>query len=134
MKKLLLLSTLTMALMASLTAQQSDWFWLSPWPQGNDLNSISMVSNTTAYAVGNYGTVLKTTDLGENWEFIETGFTTNFSYVKFFDAQNGCILDDYGLQLRTTDGGTTWETITAEITDSFWEIFFTDPNTGYAFT
>ena len=110
--------------MASLTAQQSDWFWLSPWPQGNDLNCVSMVSADTAFAVGHHGTILKTTNHGESWEFIVTDSIANFSYVKFFDAQNGCILDDYGLQLKTTDGGTTWETITAEITDSFWEIFF----------
>ena len=43
------------------------WFWQNPLPQGNPLTSIKFTDANTGYAVGYYGTIIKTTNGGSNW-------------------------------------------------------------------
>ena len=47
---------------------QDGWYWLNPLPQGNSLTAVDFASPLTAWAVGEYGTCLKTTNAGEDWE------------------------------------------------------------------
>jgi photosystem II stability/assembly factor-like uncharacterized protein len=46
---------------------QAWWFWQNPKPTGNTLRSVCFIDSTTGYAVGDLGTLLKTTDGGLNW-------------------------------------------------------------------
>ena len=46
---------------------QSSWFWQNPLPQGNDLCSVCFINGVTGWAVGGAGTILKTTNGGNNW-------------------------------------------------------------------
>jgi photosystem II stability/assembly factor-like uncharacterized protein len=64
MKTLLLISVL---LVLSAGFAQAGWFWQNPKPQGNMLNSVYFVDQATGYAVGNAGTIIKTTDGGISW-------------------------------------------------------------------
>jgi len=43
------------------------WFWQNPRPQGNPLASVYFVDPDTGYAVGESGTILKTTNGGAAW-------------------------------------------------------------------
>ena len=45
---------------------QSTWYWQNPLPQGNYLTSISFVNPDTGWAVGDAGTIIKTTNGGIN--------------------------------------------------------------------
>jgi photosystem II stability/assembly factor-like uncharacterized protein len=45
------------------------WFWQNPLPQGHTLWSECFLNNNTGYAVGEYSTVIKTTDGGATWAF-----------------------------------------------------------------
>ena len=56
---------LTLLLAASAVYPQT-WEWVNPKPQGNNLQSVVMNSNTEGFAVGMLGTVMKTTDKGSN--------------------------------------------------------------------
>jgi hypothetical protein len=40
----------------------SQWHWQNPLPQGNTLRGASFVDATTGTVVGDYGTIVKTTD------------------------------------------------------------------------
>ena len=56
-----------------LTNLFAQWFWQNPYPQGNNLNDISMINDKVGFAVGDLGTILKTIDSGETWTMINSG-------------------------------------------------------------
>ena len=99
---------------------QDGWFWQNPLPQGNSLKDIYVFDENTAIAVGNAGTVMKTTDSGTSWniQYYAGETTMNQNSVYFTDDNTGWIVglgeihqDHYGLILKTTDGGKNWNKI-----------------------
>ena len=55
------------------------WEWQNPLPQGNTLRDVQLFSANTAIAVGDAGTVMKTTDGGESWLYKIAKPFTNYS-------------------------------------------------------
>ena len=51
----------------SAASQSQEWFWQNPLPQGNLLRAVHFVNATTGTAVGDVGTILRTTDGGSTW-------------------------------------------------------------------
>ena len=47
-----------------LQAQDYNYIWLHPTPQGNTIWAIAFANETTGYAVGDYGYILKSVDSG----------------------------------------------------------------------
>src|SRR5262249_28307829 len=45
-------------------AASSQWHWQNPLPQGNNLRGASFVDSNTGTVVGEYGTIVRTTDGG----------------------------------------------------------------------
>jgi hypothetical protein len=82
--------------------------------------------------VGYGGTILKTTDSGNNWEIQISGTSGILASVHFTSSNNGWISGENGIILRTTDGGTNWEEQTRITRMPLYSIFFTDVNTGWA--
>jgi photosystem II stability/assembly factor-like uncharacterized protein len=74
----------TAACAASAQAQvvngQSGWEWGTPTPQGNGINDIGFVGGV-GYAVGNFGTIMSTTDAGQTWTGLNTGITADINKV-----------------------------------------------------
>ena len=72
------------ALAASARAQvingQSGWAWGTPTPQGNAINDIGFAGGV-GYAVGNFGTIMSTTDAGHTWTGLNTGITADINKV-----------------------------------------------------
>jgi hypothetical protein len=64
------------AIASSASLAQSGWFWQNPLPQGNPLIAVSFVDANTGTAVGEYGTILRTTDGGATWTLQTSGTTT----------------------------------------------------------
>ena len=62
---------------------QEGWFRLTPLPIVNLLLSVSNVNSNTAYAVGENGIILKTTDGGNDW-IRQTSGTSDFLFSVFF--------------------------------------------------
>src|SRR5436190_850784 len=50
---------------ANVQVGSSGWLWGNPLPQGNTLRAMAFAGGTTGYAVGDFGTLLQTTDAGE---------------------------------------------------------------------
>jgi len=89
------------------------------------------------WAVGDIGTVLKTTNGGTIWEDISIATTTGFSSVYFIDLETGWIsgfdYDEYfGRILKTTNGGMTWNEQWNGSFSHITSIYFDDSNTGWA--
>ncbi|NOS83753.1 MAG: hypothetical protein HOP31_01330, partial [Ignavibacteria bacterium] len=87
---------------------QSSWQWLNPLPQGNTLTGIQYINSNVGYAVGYYGTVLKTTNGGINWIKMNTGLTEYFNALSFIDENTGYVVGNSGLIIKTTDSGNSW--------------------------
>jgi photosystem II stability/assembly factor-like uncharacterized protein len=96
---------------------QSGLYWQNPLPQGMDLRDIYFVSQTTGWAVGDCGTIIKTTDAGNTWrdKSITAGQLTawgrwslKINKISFFDEMYGICLLNNGI-LSTSDGGENWK-------------------------
>jgi hypothetical protein len=95
----------------------SQWTWQNPLPQGNTLNSVYFPDTNTGYAVGDYGTIVKSGDGGATWTKLLSGTTHFFTSVYFTDANSGYVVGEGETILKTTNGGTfVEETISPEQT------------------
>jgi photosystem II stability/assembly factor-like uncharacterized protein len=96
---------------AAVGVGHSGWQWGNPQPQGNTLSAVDFAGGS-GYAAGNFGTVLRTTDSGVNWQGLPTGTTATFTQVRAIDADSvvaggGCALR------RSDDAGATWRALPA---------------------
>lgn len=101
------------------TASFGTLFWsdvsLARWNEfslGEDmqLTAVRFVDDLNGFAVGEFGTVLVSTDSGDNWEMREP--IPNEFYpmaVDFIDAQIGWVGGLDGIIWHTTDAGETWQ-------------------------
>jgi photosystem II stability/assembly factor-like uncharacterized protein len=87
------------------------------------------------YATVNNGSVLKTTDGGQNWTSLNLGEELWGSGIFFFSKDTGFVggrpSRTSGIWIfKTVNGGTSWQSLSAG--NSFFKIFFADRNNGYA--
>ena len=75
----IIINTLLILLLAVSAVYSQTWEWVNPKPQGNNLSSVVMNSNTEGFAVGMLGTVMKTTDMGATWQ-VQNVPTKKFMY------------------------------------------------------
>lgn len=76
-----------------------------------DLQGIAVVGDTL-YATGNRGTIIQSTDAGENWQTLASNTNTAIQHI--IAVQNNKIILAAGLNgtlLRSTDKGDNWQTI-----------------------
>lgn len=99
--------TLALAAPAGAAVQvgSSGWLWGNPLPQGNTVNALSF-SGSAGYAVGEFGTILRTSDGGTVWTGLQSGTFTNLTEVQAIDSDSlfaggGCV------GRRSDDGGAT---------------------------
>ena len=71
-------ATATISSKPSTDAPSSQWHWQNPLPQGNNLRGASFVDANTGTVVGEYGTIVRTTDGGNSWTIQASGTTANF--------------------------------------------------------
>lgn len=116
--------------MLSINCAEAQWEWQNPLPQGNNLNDIFFTCADTGFAVGDFGTLMKTTDAGLSWEVIELDYSLNIHSVIFTDNHTGFISG--GDILKTEDGGLSWNVVCPW--NGFTSLSFPDIDTGYAVT
>jgi len=115
-------------------SQQTDnWQWLNPKPQGNTIYALDFVNNSTGYAGGDFGTIMKTTDNGDTWTKLNTGFSDRLLSIDFIDGNTGFAGGDDQLLKKTTDGGQTWTDVSLPSAPDFYifDIDFVNSQTGY---
>ena len=131
MKKILLLLFISILVSESFS-QTPAWFWTNPLPQGNQLNSVRFINSTTGFAVGNNGTMLKTTNSGDSWEVLHVFEPKNLNSIFFLNSIVGYAVGDSGLIIKTTNGGNSWITQNSGLDTNLTDIFFLNENLGYA--
>ncbi len=116
---------------------QDGWFWQNPSTTGNPLNDVCFIDANNGWAVGEYGTIIRTTDGGDNWTVQLQGKTYALNGVYFTDANNGTVVgvgifSPYftGIILRTIDGGENWIMQSSGVSCILNGVYFTDENNG----
>jgi photosystem II stability/assembly factor-like uncharacterized protein len=91
---------------APVSSGHSGWSWALPTPQGQSLADVTF-DGSTGYAVGDFGTVLTSTDGGQTWSGEPSGTTSNLSIVQ--ELAPGTVVVGGGCALReSTNGGQTF--------------------------
>ena len=84
------------------------WEWVNPYPQGNDLNDVAFGDESLGIAVGDFGTIIRTSDGGISWDSKQLTPQRTLQHCQLWDVNLGWILGDSALFLKTTDGGVSW--------------------------
>jgi len=79
--KVLLVAALLLAACIAARALPVGWEWQLPRPQGYTLCGVSFVDMQHGWAVGDYGTILNTTDGGQSWSPLNSGTDDWFTSV-----------------------------------------------------
>jgi hypothetical protein len=104
----LLFLFLSCFLLHSAHSYAQNWDWQNPLPQGVNLFSVHFPNDTIGYSVGMDGTILKTTNGGNDWFPQESGVTTTFSSVFFTHIDTGYVVGYANSIHKTTNGGADW--------------------------
>lgn len=107
----------------------------SGWSQQNSgvnslLYSIYILDSNTIYIVGGSGTILKTTNGGNNWIIINLGISSTLRSVYFLNLNTGFISGDNHIFIKTTNGGINWNNSLLNHTRAT-DIIFFNSLTGY---
>ena len=130
MNKINLLFIVFFLLNFTMLAQQG-WFEQNHLPTVITLYDVDFVNATNGWAVGVYGTIIRTTDGGKTWIRQISGNNYWLNGVSFTDINNGTVVGEVGTILRTTDGGENWISQTSGINDWFEGVYFYDSNNGW---
>jgi len=104
------------------------------------LFAIDFVDEKNGWIVGDYGTILRTTDGGQNWEKQKSGIPSLLLLsgtfpllmdVKFIDPLKGWAVGESGTILHTSDGGNTWKIQESGISYLLNGVTFTDGLNGW---
>jgi photosystem II stability/assembly factor-like uncharacterized protein len=104
-------------------AQQSGWE-IIPSGTTNNLNSIFFYENEIGFAVGDFGTVIKSIDSGKTWQNIQTPITNNLNDLYVFNDSTVCVVGDSGTILFSLDAGNNWYVGPYFLTENYYSISF----------
>lgn len=92
------------------------------------LNDVYAVNENLVFAVGNNGTILKTTDGGTTWVTKTSGTAQNLTRVQFANANVGYAIGFNGALLKTLNSGENWNIISTLTTNSLYGLTVIDEN------
>lgn len=111
---------------------QSAWQWIQPKPTGDFLYSVHFANNSTGFAAGSFGAIIKTTNAGEVWFIVHSNPGLDLSEVFFINSNTGFAVGKAGVILKTTDEGNTWIVKTSTTTNYLHDIVFPTTAIGYS--
>ncbi len=109
---------------------QSGWFWQNPLPQGNRITSIKCINSNTIFAVGYFGTLLKSTNGGNNWLLINSQVKQNLNGICPLSEDTLIACGDSGRVYKSIDGGIDWLSAPQLVYSNLKDIKFFNSNTG----
>src|SRR3954452_25311211 len=91
---------------APVEVAHAGWTWGNPLPQGDNLTALAL-QGQRGYAVGEFGTMLRSDDGGATWSGVSTGLTEDLDQVRMISPDTvggagGCPVR------RSDDGGKTF--------------------------
>jgi photosystem II stability/assembly factor-like uncharacterized protein len=138
MKPMIKLMVFALSLNANLFASGGNTWVPQSGGTTKELRSVYFIDANTGWAVGDSGTILKTTNGGSAW-LPQTSPTTEELLSVYFIPQGGTntglAVGRGGTILKTTDGGSTWTAQTSPTTEDLFSVYFISQggtNTGWA--
>lgn len=97
------------------------------------LTGLYLCDSNILYAVGDYGTILKTTNSGNNWFYQTEGILKYFNCIDFIDENTGWLNTIFfdNTIYKSTDGGNSWDSI-ASFAENYKTVYFVNSNLGFA--
>ena len=119
-------------MLSSAALSQNRW-WTQTSGVNSSLQSVYFVNNNTGWAVGQYYTILKTTNAGVDWLIQQQLISTEYyglNSVYFIDENTGWTAGSGRIQ-KTTNGGINW--IGQSGPSGFWyfSVYFSDADFGW---
>ncbi|MGD9101642.1 MAG: S8 family serine peptidase, partial [Anaerolineae bacterium] len=100
-----------------------------PGVVAEDLQDIYATDDQTAWAVGEGGRIISTTNGASTWVTQTSGTTADLFGVSFADADTGWAVGEGGIILYTTNGGATWSPQDSTTSEYLLGVFATDTQT-----
>lgn len=72
------------------------------------MSKIAFSSYSVGYIACSNGVVMKSTDAGNTWIYLNTGVTQNLNNLSFKNDSLGYVVGNNGTVLKTTNGGVSW--------------------------
>ena len=124
----------TAAHAAPVAVAHAGWTWGNPLPQGDNLASVGF-QGQRGYAVGEFGTMLRTDDAGATWSGVSTGLTEDLDLVRMISPDSVVIAGGCPVR-RSDDGGKTfrrlpWTASDARCTAGVASLAFPSSTIGY---
>jgi photosystem II stability/assembly factor-like uncharacterized protein len=95
------------------------------------LNCVYFPLYSNGVAVGDTGTVVRTTDGGSHWSIINSGTSQSLYAVHFPSLNTGYAVGSNGAVIKTIDNGQNWALLTQPTPDTLRSVWFTSDNTGF---
>ncbi len=96
------------------------------------MNAVVTVGPNTVVAVGQDGTIMKSTNYGSTWQKVYTYVTYQDLYGIFFSSpSSGWAVGDSGTVLKTTDGGLNWTQMKSPTSGRLTDVCFLNKDTGW---
>jgi photosystem II stability/assembly factor-like uncharacterized protein len=104
------------ALATPVSVGHSGWSWSDPSPQGETLNDV-VFAGTRGFAVGDFGTVLRSEDGGNTWAGLPSGTTNDLTQVQ--EVEPDTIVVAGGCTVReSTNGGASFQRLPVNESES----------------
>jgi photosystem II stability/assembly factor-like uncharacterized protein len=87
----------------------SGWTWGDPTPQGSGLDAVTF-QGSVGFAVGTFGTVLRSEDGGETWEGLPSGTRNNLSLVQELSPTTAIVAGECTVR-ESVNGGASFTSI-----------------------
>lgn len=116
------------------SATQLGWEWLNPKPTHSSLRDIEFADNNTGYCIGSEGTILKTTNSGLNWGFLEIWVQPGFfdyRLLHLFNKDTLIVIGNSPNVYKSTNGGANWTAINTGSFELIHGMYFRNSLTGY---
>lgn len=113
------------------------WDILEHYEDLNGLYAVVFTDDSTGTVVGAGGTILHTTDGGENWSGQPSGTTKDLWDIFFLNPDTAVVVGgtssgDQGVMLTTANGGISWEEQSIPTTKGLFKVVFINNSIGTA--
>ena len=128
--KILLPVLFSLFLFSQIAHTQTGWF-----VQNSGTNSflydVCFVDQNTGWVCGHLGTILYTSDGGDNWNDLNPPPSNFYSAIDFVNQNEGWVVGYAGITRHSTDGGLTWTEQSIPTGRGLSNLYFINENTGW---
>jgi photosystem II stability/assembly factor-like uncharacterized protein len=123
------------SILISQSITQYGWEWLNPKPTHALLHDIKFTDMNTGYSIGGNGTILKTTNGGVNWLFLQTWVQPGFydyTFMHVFNKDTLIVAGNPTYFYKSINGGANWTAVNYGSSEIINGMYFQNYLTGYA--